>query len=120
MAGPLHEEASKLEEYETNDKDYEALQEQEEELCRQKAESAPLRPRNYNPFAEICNHWSEAAHPLPPLTHPPQAQALLQLNMYDSNSKDLALPHASPASPAVPPLPPTASSTPPASSLDHN
>ncbi|KAE9392156.1 hypothetical protein BT96DRAFT_944869 [Gymnopus androsaceus JB14] len=49
------DEDSEAEDFESDDKHYDQSQQQEEDLCRQKAESVHLRARNYDPFAEICD-----------------------------------------------------------------
>ena len=93
------EEDREEEEYEMEDKEYEECQKREQELHRQMAESAPLRSRDYDLFADICSHWArEEAPPASSSAPPIIKQALLQLNNYDSEpNSDELVPSASPA-----------------------
>lgn len=91
------EEDPEEEEYGTEDEEYE--ESQEEELRRQKAESAPLRSRDYDLFANICSRWAQEEAPPAPSNARNITQSLRELNDYDSESDSDEL--TSPASPAV-------------------
>ena len=102
-------------EYDSDDEEYEHSQKRQEELRRQKAESAPLRPRNYDPFSKICNQWSQDK--VSP--HPSKRLALTELNEYDSDSaSDSLAPTGTSLASSV--VIPSLSPISPASSLMHD
>lgn len=74
--------------YETEDEEFEESQQREEEPRRDKAESAPLRSRDYDIFADVCSRWVREESPLAPSNDHSIQHALLQLNDYDSDSDE--------------------------------